>query len=440
MKNSLHYGLSMSLQEKTSRFECNLEFCREMTICKWIETVLSDLMKIQHSIDPTTITTLGLGPNYRVTNLRSAFSTLDLSILTKAYRKSKQRLIILNWGGTLIDPIENFEAYGLATGIENSLKEMSPQLKDVLATLAHDLQNHIFVISRQDTKTMASYFGDIKGLGLAAEHGCYYLHPKAHLLHPDKWQAMISIDDRTWMDAVKRIMKLYTHRTHGSYIEEKESALIWQYDDADLEFGLLQSQELEEHLSDILSIHPLEITRGPGYLEIRPSGLSKGYFLQHMLSKLNSCGQIDFLLTMGNDITDEEMFDITNLTQATMGAPHCFSIAVGKQISTAKYCVNTPEEAREVLYTLLRASKLRRDYSSVLDFPTHYSFSKVGPEIVPRKSSGKRRSYSEVDVALLSSEATPKTSPNLDMKQDLHLISTAHDMPLAFTDKCFVIL
>lgn len=421
----MNHCLSMSSEEKLCRLECNLEFCLEMTIFKWVETVLLELASIHRSIDPSSITTLGLGANYRVTSLRSGFSSHDLVKLSKAYRQSKQRLIILNWGGTLIDSIDNFEAYALAVGSENFIKDMSPQLKHILTTLAHDVRNHVFVISRQDMKTMSHYFGTIEGLGLVAEHGCYYLHPKESLLrHQSKWKTMISFDDRTWMDAVKRIMQMYTHRTHGSYIEEKESALIWQYDDADLEFGLLQSKELEEHLSDILTLHPLEVTRGEGYLEIRPAGFSKGLFLQHMLSTLSSSGRhIDFMLTMGNDITDEEMFEITNITQATMSVPSCFSIAVGRRISTAKYYVNTPEEAQEVLHTLLRVSKLGRDYSSVLDFSGQQSGSIGGSRIYSRK----RRSYSEVDIALLSAETTPKNSPCLEVEQDLSFISTSFE-------------
>merc|ERR1711865_626018 len=42
------------------------------------------------------------------------------------------------------------------------------------------------------------------------------------------------------------IMEVYTTRTHGSYIEETEMKVLWQYRDADLEFGYVQARELED--------------------------------------------------------------------------------------------------------------------------------------------------------------------------------------------------
>lgn len=47
-------------------------------------------------------------------------------------------------------------------------------------------------------------------------------------------------------------MNLYVQRTHGTYLENKGSALLWQFRDADPEFGWLQSKELEDHLTTVL--------------------------------------------------------------------------------------------------------------------------------------------------------------------------------------------
>lgn len=48
------------------------------------------------------------------------------------------------------------------------------------------------------------------------------------------------------------IMDLYAQRTHGTYVVNKGSALLWQFRDADPEFGWLQSKELEDHLTTVL--------------------------------------------------------------------------------------------------------------------------------------------------------------------------------------------
>jgi hypothetical protein len=38
--------------------------------------------------------------------------------------------------------------------------------------------------------------------------------------------------------------------------------LLWQYRDADPEFGHMQSKELEDHLNGVLRGYPVEILRG----------------------------------------------------------------------------------------------------------------------------------------------------------------------------------
>ena len=43
-------------------------------------------------------------------------------------------------------------------------------------------------------------------------------------------------------------MELYMERTHGVYIQQNESAVVWQFRDADPDFAHLQSKELEDQL------------------------------------------------------------------------------------------------------------------------------------------------------------------------------------------------
>lgn len=53
-------------------------------------------------------------------------------------------------------------------------------------------------------------------------------------------------------DEFQTIMNLYAQRTHGTYVVNKGSALLWQFRDADPEFGWRQSKELEDHLTTVL--------------------------------------------------------------------------------------------------------------------------------------------------------------------------------------------
>lgn len=72
-------------------------------------------------------------------------------------------------------------------------------------------------------------------LGIAAEHGFYIRRPGE-----EEWDALKEDAGSAWRDMVLPILKLYTESTDGSYTEEKESALVWNYSNADPDFGRWQ--------------------------------------------------------------------------------------------------------------------------------------------------------------------------------------------------------
>eukprot|EP01083_Nonionella_stella_P100221 282351_1 len=112
-------------------------------------------------------------------------------------------------------------------------------------------------------------------------------------------------------------MEVYTSRTHGSYIEETEMKVLWQYRDADPEFGYLQARELEDHLSNVLRSFAVDILHGGveegGFVEVRPKGVNKGVVATHILknvSKISNWEKIDFSLVLGDDHCDEPMLSV----------------------------------------------------------------------------------------------------------------------------------
>lgn len=65
-------------------------------------------------------------------------------------------------------------------------------------------------------------------------------------------------------------MKLYTETTDGSYIEQKETALVWHHQDADPDFGSCQAKELLDHLENVLANEPVVVIRGQQIVEVKP--------------------------------------------------------------------------------------------------------------------------------------------------------------------------
>ena len=65
-------------------------------------------------------------------------------------------------------------------------------------------------------------------------------------------------------------MNRYMESTDGSYIESKESALVWHYQDADPDFGSWQAKELSDHLESMLANNPVAVKSGHLIVEVKP--------------------------------------------------------------------------------------------------------------------------------------------------------------------------
>lgn len=79
-------------------------------------------------------------------------------------------------------------------------------------------------------------------------------------------------------------MTSYTETTDGSYIEAKESALVWHHQDADPDFGSCQAKELLDHLENVLANEPVVVKRGQHIVEVKPQVYICTYSLSLSLS------------------------------------------------------------------------------------------------------------------------------------------------------------
>jgi len=88
--------------------------------------------------------------------------------------------------------------------------------------------------------------------------------------HNGEWEICGKSSDFGWMQIAEPVMKLYTEATDGSSIERKESALVWQYRDADLGFGSAQAKEMLDHLESVLANEPVAVKSGQFIVEVKP--------------------------------------------------------------------------------------------------------------------------------------------------------------------------
>lgn len=65
-------------------------------------------------------------------------------------------------------------------------------------------------------------------------------------------------------------MWMYAETTDGSYIETKETAVVWHYEDSDFTLGLNQAKELLNHLGNVLANYPVVVKKGYYIVEVKP--------------------------------------------------------------------------------------------------------------------------------------------------------------------------
>jgi trehalose 6-phosphate synthase/phosphatase len=78
------------------------------------------------------------------------------------------------------------------------------------------------------------------------------------------------VTDCSWKQIAQPVMKTYTETTDGSTIEDKETALVWNYEDADPDFGSCQAKELHDHLESVLANEPVSVKAGMNHVEVKP--------------------------------------------------------------------------------------------------------------------------------------------------------------------------
>lgn len=84
------------------------------------------------------------------------------------------------------------------------------------------------------------------------------------------WETNHVATDFAWKSIVEPVMRSYTEATDGSQMEIKESAMVWHYRDADLDFGSSQAKALLGHLESILSKDPVVVKKGQCIVEVKP--------------------------------------------------------------------------------------------------------------------------------------------------------------------------
>ncbi|KAI5019478.1 hypothetical protein ZWY2020_044366 [Hordeum vulgare] len=340
---SLNEAISMSEREKELRHEKHYRYVSTHDVAYWSRSFIQDLERACKDHFRKPCWGIGLGFGFRVVALDPNFSKLSFDSIIMSYGRSKSRAIFLDYDGTLVP--------------QTSLcQKPSEELVTIINTLCSDKNNIVFIVSGRSKDSLGSMFSSCPILGIAAEHG-YFLRWTGD----EEWQTSALSPDLGWMQMAEPVMNLYTEATDGSYIENKETALVWHHRDADQGFASSQAKEMLDHLESVLANEAVSVKSGQFIVEVKPQGVSKGLVAEKILASMKEKGQqADFVLCIGDDRSDEDMFEnIADAMKRGIVAPKTplFACTVGQKPSKAKFYLDDTCEVVSMLSALAEVSE-----------------------------------------------------------------------------------
>lgn len=274
---------------------------------------------------------------------------LNKPLLLKKYQNSKKRLFLFDYDGTLTPIVRD----------PNSAIP-SARLYDILEKLTEDPLNDVWIISGRDQAFLEKWIGSkYPHIGLSAEHGCFMKK-----INSSKWVNLTETLDMSWQSIVEEVFSKFTEKTPGSFIERKKVALTWHYRKADPDFGIFQANKCKEELTQALANHDVEVMSGKANLEVRPKLVNKGEIVYRLITYSDVVHltpkkpeeKSDFVLCLGDDTTDEDMFRSMNEIEAQTGCGQgMFPVTVGpyNKETVAKAYLSDTQQVLDTLGLLL---------------------------------------------------------------------------------------
>lgn len=304
LANAIQQALVMPLEEQQQKMTLMKQRLVDYDVVSWVNdffTQLADVKKNQKE------------------ERRKFVTTSIRRELTRSYHEASHRNLLLDYDGTLV-PFTRHPREARPDG--NLLK--------LIATLAKDSRTNLTIISGRDSIILEEWFQSIP-LNLVAEHGA-----SIKRAGQEYWIQEKEID-QTWKPAVRPTFEMFVQRCPGSFVEEKNHTLAWHYRNVEPDLGFIRSRELLDSLFHLVRNSNVQVIDGNKVIEVRVAGVDKGVAARKLIDENHS----DFILAIGDDKTDEDMFRVL--------ADRAVTIKVGPGHSVAKYSIAHPRDVVKLL-------------------------------------------------------------------------------------------
>ncbi|GIL52515.1 hypothetical protein Vafri_8357 [Volvox africanus] len=339
MSQAIYDALSMSEEERRERHRQNYMHVQTHTAQHWADTFITELNDTHIEAD---------------LRMRGTPPPLDVQEVVRAYQCSKRRLVVLGYNATLTTSVEAPRLPKRQFEQVKALAKVNPRVMQSVCELCTDPVNVVVIFSGSETTKLDEIFGHLP-VWLAAENGVYVRPPAANSNAggaaagrqggsggpgcpqaqapaepsvPPQWKCVFDQVHCEWMESVQLVFDYFCERTPRSFVEARETSLVWNYKYADVEFGRIQARDLLQHLwTGPISNAPVEIIQGGKSVEVRPVGVTKGLAMQRLVGLIAAEGGIeaaafDMVLCIGHLLgRDENLFSLFEGARIDGAAP-----------------------------------------------------------------------------------------------------------------------
>ncbi len=240
--------------------------------------------------------------------------------LVRNFQGATRRLLLLDYDGVLAPFVDQ-------------PRDASPSDQTIaaLSRIAKLPNTDVAIISGRSRHDLVQWLGDLP-LTLIAEHG------SEARIKGQGWTNLVETPS-DWKAIIKPSLIKHAQVTPGALVEEKDHSLVWHYRGASPYYAQKNVAILRSALKTELRQLGLKLYMGNKILEIKNPAITKGKATKKLLTK-----PYDFIMALGDDFTDEDMFAAL--------PKRAYTLKVGPGKTSARYRIKNVAEVQNLLRSL----------------------------------------------------------------------------------------